>query len=92
MPRPVLAALALVVPLLREVREMLYQNDDDYVFSSEKFMRRYPDFDVTPYTAGIEAMVASLRAAPPTVPSASACTSAYASPSPSPSPPPTTAR
>lgn len=64
MPRPMVAALGLVMPILREVREMLYQNDHDYVFSSAKFMRRYPDFEITPYARGIEAMVASLRTAP----------------------------
>ncbi len=61
MPRPMVALLGLAMPILREVREMLYQNDHDYVFSSAKFMRRYPDFEVTPYARGIQAMVDSLR-------------------------------
>ena len=64
MPRPMVTLLGLFMPILRDVREMLYQNDSDYVFSSAKFMRRYPDFEITPYARGIEAMVASLRAAP----------------------------
>ena len=61
MPKMLLAALSLVVPVLREVREMLYQFKTDYVFSSARFMHRYPDFQVTPYSRGIEAMVDSLR-------------------------------
>ncbi len=66
LPRPMVTVLGLVMPILREVREMLYQNDSDYVFSSAKFMRRYPDFEITPYARGIEAMVASLRSPEPT--------------------------
>jgi nucleoside-diphosphate-sugar epimerase len=62
MPRWMMAVLQRFVPVLREVAEMRYQSDDDYVFSSAKFMRRYPDFEVTPYARGMEAMVASLRA------------------------------
>jgi len=63
MPRPLLALLQWFVPVLREVREMLYQNEDDYVFSSERFLQRYPHFRVTPYAEGIEAMVRSLQRA-----------------------------
>lgn len=61
LPRPVLALLQWFVPLLREVREMLYQGDHAYVFSSAKFMQRYPDFRVTPYAEGIAEMVRSLQ-------------------------------
>lgn len=57
MPRWMLAALAAFVPILREVREMLYQNEQDYVFSSAKFSARYPGFRVTPYAEGIAATV-----------------------------------
>jgi len=62
MPMPLVRVLKWFVPILREVDEMLYQNDGDYVFSSAAFMRRYPDFRVTTYAEGIEAMVRSLRA------------------------------
>lgn len=51
--RPVLiAAMGLFVPPLRELREMAYQYDRDYVFLSNKFNRRF-DFEPTPYDAGI---------------------------------------
>jgi nucleoside-diphosphate-sugar epimerase len=63
LPRWMLALMKPVVPVLREVDEMLYQAEHDYVFSCDKFMRRYPDFAVTPYAVGIEAMVASLAPA-----------------------------
>lgn len=61
MPAALVRTLGLAVPLLREVGEMLYQNQQDYVLSSEKFMARHPDFRVTPYAEGLAAMVASLR-------------------------------
>lgn len=61
LPRPALRLLQFVVPVLREVREMLYQIDEDYVFSSARFLARYPHFRVTPYDEGIEAMVRSLQ-------------------------------
>lgn len=61
LPAPALAMLKWFIPILREVQEMNYQNTGDYVFSSAKFMRRFPDFRVTPYEEGIAAMVDSLR-------------------------------
>lgn len=61
MPKPLLGVLKWFVPILREVHEMLYQINDDYVFSSAKFMRSYPEFRVTPYAEGIATMVNSLR-------------------------------
>lgn len=63
LPVALVRALGLAMPLLREVGEMLYQNQQDYVFSSEKFMARYPDFRITPYAEGLTAMIASLRPA-----------------------------
>lgn len=65
LPVALARALGLAVPLLREVGELLYQNQQDYVFSSEKFMACYPDFRVTPYDEGLAAMVASLHAPAP---------------------------
>ena len=56
--------LSPVNGLMREVAEMLYQNQQDYVFSSEKFETHYPDFRITPYVQGLAAMVDSLRTAP----------------------------
>lgn len=53
--------LQWVIPILREYREMLYQNTSPYVFSSAAFLQRYPDFRITPYDEGMRAMVASFR-------------------------------
>ena len=61
MPGALFKVLKWWVPILREVQEMMYQNHDDYVFSSAKFTRAYPDFRITPYREGIEATVLFLR-------------------------------
>jgi nucleoside-diphosphate-sugar epimerase len=62
MPRALLPVLGVFVPILKDVREMLYQTDSDYVFSSAKFAARYPQFRVTPYDEGLQVMVESFRA------------------------------
>jgi nucleoside-diphosphate-sugar epimerase len=53
----------LVMPMMRELAEMLYQNDRDYVFDSSRFERRF-SFTPTPYAEGIRATVAARQAAP----------------------------
>lgn len=59
--KPILMALSVVMPMLREVPEMLYQFDDDYVMSSAKFMTTFADFRVTSYDEGLAAMVKSFQ-------------------------------
>ncbi len=49
--------------LLRELGEMLYQNDRDYLFDSSKFERRFA-FAPTTYEEGIRASVRALRGGP----------------------------
>lgn len=49
-------AMGLFNPLMRELSEMLYQYDRDYVFDSSKFDNRY-NFKPTTYTEGILKMV-----------------------------------
>lgn len=44
--------LGLFVPQLRELPEMMYQYDRDYVFDSSKFQQRF-QFEPTPYSIGI---------------------------------------
>ena len=61
LPPALFKLLQFFVTILREVDETLYQNKQDYVFDSSRFMARYPAFRVTPYETGIEAMVASMR-------------------------------
>ncbi len=47
-------------PLMREVKEMLYQYDRDYYFDSSKFQQRF-DLQPTGYAEGIATTVASFR-------------------------------
>lgn len=50
--------LGLFIPLMREMPEMMYQYDRDYVFNSDKFDKHF-DFKVTPYSDGIKEIVQS---------------------------------
>ncbi len=50
----------LVDTTLREVGEMLYQNEEDYVFDSSKFAARF-SFAPTPYAEGVREAVRRLR-------------------------------
>ncbi|MGM0506068.1 MAG: NAD(P)H-binding protein [Bacteroidota bacterium] len=43
-------------PVMKEMVEMLYQNDRDYVFDSSKFEKQF-DFKPTPYDEGIREIV-----------------------------------
>lgn len=61
MPRAVMQLLGLVVPIVRDLAEMRYQYEQDYVFDSSRFMAHFPDFRVTPYIEGMSAMVESFR-------------------------------
>jgi len=58
LPAWMMKSLGLVVPMMRELAEMLYQNDRDYVFDSSKFERRFA-FTPTPYADGIRASIRS---------------------------------
>ncbi|MGO9614151.1 MAG: NAD-dependent epimerase/dehydratase family protein [Dissulfurispiraceae bacterium] len=48
--------LGLFVPIMKEMVEMMYQYDRDYVFDSSKFERRF-DFKPTVYLEGIKEIV-----------------------------------
>lgn len=56
MGKGMLKLAGIFVPFLREVQEMLYQNDRDYFFNSQKFTDRFP-FQVTPYQQGVKETV-----------------------------------
>jgi nucleoside-diphosphate-sugar epimerase len=56
LPAWMMKTLGLVVPMMRELAEMLYQNDRDYLFDSSKFERRFA-FTPTPYADGIRECV-----------------------------------
>lgn len=57
-PKIMVRILGLFVPIMKELVEMLYQYDRDYVFDSSKFMKRF-EFTTTPYLTGIQEIVAS---------------------------------
>ena len=63
LPAWMMKTLGLVVPMMRELAEMLYQNDSDYLFDSSKFERRFA-FTPTPYADGIRECARLLKAAP----------------------------
>ncbi len=50
--------LGLFVPFMKEMSEMMYQYDRNYLFDSSKFQKRF-DFNPTPYSEGIEEVIKS---------------------------------
>jgi len=50
--------LGLFIPLMREMPEMMYQYDRDYVFNSDKFTNHF-DFKPTSYLDGIREIIKS---------------------------------
>jgi nucleoside-diphosphate-sugar epimerase len=51
--------LSLFIPIIKEVKEMLYQFDNTYIMSDAKFRQHFPDFSSTPYPEGISVMIDS---------------------------------
>jgi len=56
--RFMLSLLGIIIPVMKEMLEMMYQYDRDYVFSSDKFNQEF-DFQPTPYAEGIKAIIRS---------------------------------
>lgn len=50
--------LGLFIPIMREMPEMMYQYDRDYIFKSDKFEKRF-DIKPTSYQEGIKAIIQS---------------------------------
>ena len=48
--------LGLFIPIMRELVEMIYQYDRDYVFDSTKFETKF-NFKPTPYLEGIKTII-----------------------------------
>lgn len=61
MPKWTLPFLQIFIPIIKEVREMTYQTESEYSFSSAKFMSKYSDFRITPYDEGIKQMLQSFQ-------------------------------
>lgn len=60
--KPMLMIAGWFNPVVRESRELLYQNDSPYVFDSSKFAREF-GFAGTPYPEGIRVCVGSYKQA-----------------------------
>lgn len=56
-----LRLVGLFIPVVKEMIELLYQYDQDYIFDSNKFKKAFPDFTVTPYKKGIEEIVNEIK-------------------------------
>jgi nucleoside-diphosphate-sugar epimerase len=50
--------MGLFVPIMKEIKEMLYQNTQDYLFISDAFMERFPDFRITTPQEVVSATIA----------------------------------
>lgn len=59
--RGMIRLLGWFVPVLRETVEMLYQNEEDYQFSSGKFRQAFPEFRITSYQEGLAACTSEYR-------------------------------
>ncbi len=59
LPIWLLKLLGLFMPIMREMPEMMYQYDRDYVFDSGKFTARF-GIRATPYAQGVKATVSPL--------------------------------
>ena len=53
-PCLVLLFLGLFIPILREIREMMYQYNHDYRFSSAKYERVFGDVVPMEYSEGVK--------------------------------------
>jgi nucleoside-diphosphate-sugar epimerase len=61
LPMWMLKLIGLFVPFMRELPEMMYQYDRDYVFNSDKFNNRFPDFKTTRYADGVKETVSLMK-------------------------------
>jgi len=57
-PKFLVKIIGLFVPIMKEMVEMMYQYDRDYVFDSSKFENKF-DFKPTPYIDGIKEIIKS---------------------------------
>ena len=56
-PKYVVRVMSIFMPAVKEMRDTLNIYEVDFVISSKKFMKRYPDFQVTPFVVGLSEMV-----------------------------------
>jgi nucleoside-diphosphate-sugar epimerase len=60
-PTWMVRALGLFMPMMREFPEMMYQYEQDYIFDSTKFEKRFGTFATTP-KEGVKSMIERLKA------------------------------
>ena len=61
LPKFMLLPLGLFIPIMKEMREMIYQYDRDYFFDSSKFTRRF-NIKATPYEEGVKTTCQAYKA------------------------------
>jgi len=61
-PKFLVRILGLFMPIMKEMVEMMYQYNRDYVFDSSKFEQRF-DLKPTPYNVGIREIVRRMKTA-----------------------------
>jgi nucleoside-diphosphate-sugar epimerase len=61
MPKPMLKILSIFIKDLKELDEMSYQFEYDFVMSDKKFRSHFPQFKTTSYNIGVKEMVDSFR-------------------------------
>lgn len=60
LPKFMLMPLGLFIPIMKEMREMIYQFDRDYFFDSSKFTRKFK-MKATPYEEGVKVTCEAYR-------------------------------
>jgi nucleoside-diphosphate-sugar epimerase len=60
-PRALLNFISLFIPVLNEAKEMMYQFDNEYIMSDQKFRTKFPEFKPNTYEDGIEKMINYFR-------------------------------
>lgn len=58
-PKPMVRLIGLFIPIMKEMVEMIYQYERDYVFDSSKFEKRF-EVKPTPYAEGIKITVKAI--------------------------------
>lgn len=61
MPNFLLGLMSLFIPPIKEAKEMIYQFDNEYIMSFEKFRDHFPEFKTTNYDVGIREMIMSFK-------------------------------
>lgn len=61
MPKFMFRILSFFIPILKELKEMLYQMENPYIMSWQKFKNKFPNFKLTSYEQGLKEMVDSFK-------------------------------